>query len=500
LRQLLIERLMNGYGRPPEVAANLVDHHLVLPVLDGLDEMDPLQYGGVPDPQAPRARAALARLSTYQDAAAPAQLILTCRASHYNALADADTLVDAAHVTITPVDAPDAVAYLASRTRTPARWRPLLDHLAANPTSPQATLLSTPWRLRLVATVYARTGDPTELLAHTTAHSLDQHLLAQYIPAVAAIANAAGTNARQYTPGQIHQWLHNLAAQLAVDTTASARSDIVLHRLWPMAGRTRVRITDVFLTVIACCTPILLAMFWATTSRASPALVAAGLILSVGLRAATTPPEPMRVDLRRLSSALRLTDFLLSMAAYVAIGSMVGVFAKVMKETPTSPLIGWALCGGVLGLLLTIPSGLVSAPSSAAMPRAVIRQDAQFSLFSGAMACIVCGLTLSVILGPAYAITGGLTAGLIAGLVAYQGGGGRRRRGGTPLRGAGAARRYTVFLLCARGSVPFRLANFLDWGCEAGLMRYSGTAYQFRHRELQLWLSDHPEPTPSPIP
>lgn len=41
---------------------------------------------------------------------------------------------------------------------------------------------------------------------------------------------------------------------------------------------------------------------------------------------------------------------------------------------------------------------------------------------------------------------------------------------------------------------PFRLARFLDWSCDAGLMRFSGPAYQFRHRELQLWLAAHPYP------
>jgi hypothetical protein len=59
-----------------------------------------------------------------------------------------------------------------------------------------------------------------------------------------------------------------------------------------------------------------------------------------------------------------------------------------------------------------------------------------------------------------------------------------------------AARRHTMFLICARGKIPLRLACFLNWACAVGLMRYSGPAYQFRHRELQLWLAAHPDPIP----
>ncbi len=58
----------------------------------------------------------------------------------------------------------------------------------------------------------------------------------------------------------------------------------------------------------------------------------------------------------------------------------------------------------------------------------------------------------------------------------------------------GAGRRYLVFLLCTRGRLPWRLGAFLNWGYDAGLLRVSGVAYQFRHRELQDWLTTHPTP------
>ncbi|MCN9244549.1 hypothetical protein NGF19_27850 [Streptomyces sp. RY43-2] len=59
----------------------------------------------------------------------------------------------------------------------------------------------------------------------------------------------------------------------------------------------------------------------------------------------------------------------------------------------------------------------------------------------------------------------------------------------------GIPRRYLVFVLCSYGKLPWRLRAFLDWACTAGVLRLSGNAYQFRHREIQRWLVSHHSPT-----
>jgi hypothetical protein len=86
----------------------------------------------------------------------------------------------------------------------------------------------------------------------------------------------------------------------------------------------------------------------------------------------------------------------------------------------------------------------------------------------------------------------GLVLGLMAGPVAGLGFG----LGVGVGFGAPSGRRYLVFVLCSWGKLPWRPAVFLDWACAAGLMRSSGSAYQFRHRELQQWLARHPCPPP----
>jgi membrane protein YdbS with pleckstrin-like domain len=56
---------------------------------------------------------------------------------------------------------------------------------------------------------------------------------------------------------------------------------------------------------------------------------------------------------------------------------------------------------------------------------------------------------------------------------------------------------YGTFRLWARDRLPLRTGVFCNWACEAGLLRVSGHAYEFRHRELQDWLMTSPERPPS---
>jgi hypothetical protein len=57
--------------------------------------------------------------------------------------------------------------------------------------------------------------------------------------------------------------------------------------------------------------------------------------------------------------------------------------------------------------------------------------------------------------------------------------------------------RYHLGLLIAtvRRLLPLRVGRFLDWATAIGLLRTSGAAYQFRHRELFEWLTDEPRST-----
>ncbi|MCQ8195345.1 transposase [Streptomyces rugosispiralis] len=65
--------------------------------------------------------------------------------------------------------------------------------------------------------------------------------------------------------------------------------------------------------------------------------------------------------------------------------------------------------------------------------------------------------------------------------------------GAGPALGA-AGVRYIAFPLRTRRwwssqPLPWRLGRFLGWCCDTGLTRTAGIAYQFRHRELQDFLT-----------
>jgi hypothetical protein len=59
---------------------------------------------------------------------------------------------------------------------------------------------------------------------------------------------------------------------------------------------------------------------------------------------------------------------------------------------------------------------------------------------------------------------------------------------------------FAAMLLARRGDLPRRPAVFMDWAYQVGLMRISGIAVQFRHREFQTWLATRDQPGDNPRP
>ncbi|MEU9609731.1 NACHT domain-containing protein [Streptomyces sp. NPDC048057] len=541
LPQLLQTWLMEAHGKPKYMAEGLVRHGLVLPVLDGLDEMDTTGPRGRPDPRAPRATAVVRALNAYQRGREAGPLVLTCRTGHYDALTSHTAVVDAARISIDPVDSADAHAYLTGRALDPARWRPLTEHLAAEPGGMLAGVLSTPWRLGLTATVYHHDGDPGELLALPDAGAVDAHLLARYVPAATRTAVAS----HGYEADQVHRWLHHLTRHLAPTTAGRAQTrtatrgpeatDLLLHELWPLAGRKRVQagvaLLGAFITL-----PL------AFTS--GPALWLFGVLVAA---AAGYLPH-------RMEAPQRWTFPFRSLRTAVLTPGFAGWLAGVILATLGGNAIGGRDLGttiamaGVIGVV-TI-SGFRTEPGASRGGRAAIRNDALLGTALGIPSAIALGtagagagkvtdgytvmhsgilvvgssvLALFAIGALVVAINWTRTAVLwgILMLAAATYHLPERLRKVADLStqvsipdlsmfgillifvfmtalGGVASRRYLVFLLWSRGRLPFRLGRFLDWAVEAGLLRYSGAAYQYRHRELQHWLRDHPNPPQVP--
>jgi hypothetical protein len=283
IRDWLRTHLTDVYRLPRREAARLVDANLVLPVIDGLDEMDP----GTAPGYTSRAADLLRCMERFEHGGTHCPVVVTCRHAHYQALVEAGTEPRiVARIAVARVDASRAHRYLSQRVasteRGRARWQPVLSALdtvaadPAGPVAPEHTLLAqtldTPWRLTLAATVFEErttdgryVRDPADLLALATGGHLYEYLLNQYIGAAVAaphrgaddISRPPGTDIRPRLDADA-TWrrLAFLARYLndnsnpadgsprRVARRALSSTDLVLHELWPLAGKYRPRFTE----------------------------------------------------------------------------------------------------------------------------------------------------------------------------------------------------------------------------------------------------------------
>ncbi|MFD0344298.1 helix-turn-helix domain-containing protein [Streptomyces sp. NPDC127117] len=228
LRDWLIDLLVRDHPhltrRAPDgstLAAALVDADLVLPVLDGFDEIA----------EGLRSTA----LETLNATSLP--LVLTSRRGEFaEAVEETGTpLVWAAGLELTDLTLDDLAAYLPRTARPVPRgdggsgavWNPVLARLRAGESgadTPLARVLSTPLMIILARTMYSGTPgrDPAELLdteRFPDENSLEEHLLAGFVPTVyrhrVAERSAVGRPERHRDPERAEHWLGYLAHHLA---------------------------------------------------------------------------------------------------------------------------------------------------------------------------------------------------------------------------------------------------------------------------------------------
>ncbi|MFI6421328.1 NACHT domain-containing protein [Streptomyces sp. NPDC050842] len=481
-RDWLIRHLQRDYGLPPASARRVVAARMVLPVLDGLDEMDATGA----DPEDSRAARALDALGGYQDGTDPAPLVLTCRSREYDALEAAGShILDAARLELAPVTPEQARDFLALRgARRPARWQPLLDDLRDHPSGTLARSLATPWRLTLAAVAFDRDGDPAELLTATSEGEVADRLLARFIGA-STVNTAVGSG--RYAPEQIHRRLAALARGMV--TSHGTETDLVLEQL---AGRLNPR--RVKALYLAFC------LWWAAVAGASlvPGWSVFGgdltlslmVVVLLGLAGAHVVGRASRVlGLKRFSvpplgSPMWRVGLSVSLRADRRPFLVVGLIFLAILWVLVAPR-GWGGLGlphlalaaagflGTLGCMIALHDSDLTAFGPSGWTRMGV---------ATALAVVSTGLILpgSAWLEPELRVSVLLLVPATFWLM--------------HMVIAGPWHLYYCALLVHRPRLPLRLARFLDWSVSAGLMRTSGVAYQFRHREFQEWLVRHPEP------
>lgn len=482
------------------LAAELVESDLVLPVLDGFDELPAGLH-----------RAALRALN-----ATTLPLVLTSRVAEYaEAVAGTDVLTAAAGVELCDLTVDDLAAYLPRTTRKTEAWQPVL---AALPSSPLASVLTTPLMVVLARTIYSDTPDhdPAELLGFPTPEAIEDHLLGTYVPTVYRHDEDAD---------RAERWLGFLARGL----TGLGTHDLAW---WQVAATVpmwcRMLVTGLLVGLVMGGTDLVVEglLLWQVSGYALAFAtvlgVIAGLAFAVVLsRVAALEPSRVRVRLR--GRVRRRRRFGAGFAGGFLLGVGYGVVLEVLRwlilDAGRGPLVGAVnavFFGVVFGLGAGFMFWLVSAfeapldVTSVESPAGLLRANrttvlTQLSLFGPPLA-VVMPLTGWLVTQGLQALPPSLRLGmtfswspLFALVIAL-------------LSGIGGAAAYILTLtawgqwfvfarlwLPLTGRLPWRLPAFLEDAYRRGVLRRAGAVYQFRHARLEAQLG-RPQPRHAPRP
>jgi hypothetical protein len=483
--------LITGYPdlaapAPPGAAGGnafeaLVDAGLILPVLDGLDE--------IPESARP---VAIARIN--KELKPGEQLVITCRTEQYQAAVSPQdgqgAVLRAAAVQLSTLKFDEVARYLCNDAGPTAagRWD-FLDSLSTE--SPVRQALATPLMAGLARAIYnprpderARDlRDPAELCGFADPAAVEAQLLDAFVPA--AYQPTAGS---RWTK-DAETWLVFLARHLeytigspdfawwqlryALPRTASGLGRGLAFMLGGLVGGLVAGLTaglaggllaGLLSGLTAGLQTVLVAGLWAGFTAGPVIGLAAGLTVGPVDGGAKTPARDMRIRVRVSSLVAGLTA---GLAFGLAFGLAVGLAA---------------------GLAFGLVAGLGGAPDNlarATSPRAVFARDRRSTLLLMLVVGLAFGLAYAIVFG----ITGKLVVPLGLGLVTGLGAG----IGAGLVVGFTASWAQTAWpsYMITRGWLAFHhhlprpLMSFLADAHQRGVLRQVGAVYQFRHIELQ---------------
>lgn len=525
----IVDEITAAHPLSRRKARDLVCEKWILPILDGLDEMDP--EGTLP-------RRALAVIRALNDSAhvGRATVVVTCRASLYERLAavtpsdvpdlrpgELPILQNATVVRLEPLavervqrhlihrfgrarmpppasppademDCEPAPADPARRLVVAPRWQPVLSHLGEHPDSPFSTLLRSPLWLFVTIAAHLNQGSPAELIGLESA-VIRERMLARLVPETVAQHRPPRGG---WSASEVHQYLAVFAGHLAYRRAEGngLSTGFRPHELWQLAG---VRL-PLLLTALVNGTLTVLLLFaalvgyhdatsyWIPPFAAGKALLVGGMlfVMWVYVYSYRSPGQLRSLDttmLRTPSGKRRLLVSCVWPLAGLGLGYLFGLWFSQGYGDRVGQAYGisWV----AIGFILAVETVLAHRPAAVRRPSLVMSQALLFQytvLFSY-------GLFFALAFGGANwaaypwhptSFVDGAFLGSCIGLAIGVG-----RTCGAP------GTRYAIAwaLLTARNVLPRRrLGPFLDWAYHAGLLRLTGIAVQFRHHALQEWL------------
>lgn len=535
LRDWLIDRLLRDFPhlarRVPSgksLAADLLDDDLILPVLDGFDEV----AKGL-------RREALEALNR---TALP--LVLTSRQYEFAEAVRAAHAPLASAVVVELCDlALDDLQHYLPRTApalpgTPgpdepgATWDTVLDEARTTGSAAGAHLaaaLSTPLMIALARTMYSDTPDrnPGELLDTTRfpdAHAIEEHLLAGFVPTVyQRRALERPDNGRphraRWDPEQAQRWLGYLAHHLV--RLDRERQDLAWWELGTSMRRSSRTLIIGFLGGLAFGVTTAIGNIpvdLVATSHGLGFAIVRGLVVGLlhGLAAGLLfglvywyasereafKPSPVRI---KLSAGTRQTRGNVGARFVVGLGCGLAVaFMLVLIDRGVVGPLGLGdgqSSGGLTAELLFISglalgagavfglTALFEAPvrtESVVNPADLLGIDRQNVVFHLLAWALVIGLGAGLLNGIVYGPLRGLEVGTVFGLESAFGAG---LGYGLSLTAWGQWVALSRIWLPLTGRLPWALIAFLDDAHQRGVLRQSGAVYQFRHARIQSHLS-----------
>ena len=520
----LASRLAIDYPLNPKVARALTDEGLILPILDGLDEMDP------PDAEPNRARAALDRLNEPPWRNQP--VVVMCRARVYERIREmrGDAGLHGATTIIlqplSPIKIHEHLDHYRDQLGIPEdAWITVTDQISHDPDGPLTTALRTPWLLGLTTTALRGDRRTATSLAACRDTSEIRHLLFTALITAAIHGTPRTGPTRDYTERKVQTWMYTLAQHLEHRRTEGVGgTEITLGEVWALSGTRRCPALHALGVGVAVALAVGLVVGLAK-GRAEGG--AGGLVFGVafGLLAGLMPGLPVRLtaNITFPTFAERVAGRFRGFAGWCGLmaGLMYGVpfgllagLAVVLTANVTAPkrfawrvprrsrwrsglavgtavglvagLTVWHFSGrtdGLLnGLAFGLLIGLMTGLRTTAEDRLALGQDAGQVIHDDLVAALTVGLMSALLFGlvqmhtdrPTVSLATGLATGLVFGL----------------LGGLMAGRYATASLLFTfNESFPARPVQFLEWARSAGLLRVTGIAYQFRHDTYQQWLA-----------
>lgn len=486
----LVTRLGYDHLLRPNVAQEMIDRGLILPVIDGLDEMD------THDGEESRARALLDRLNRPPWRDRPVAVL--CRTTEFEQLTELgedNGLHGAITVTLRPLLTDQVVDYLTTCQHdigTPGTaWDEITSHLRGHPSGPLAIALQTPWLLGLtVSTLLTAPVTAGRLVTTVGPDAIREQLFAAQIPA--AVATTGGhAKYRDHTSENVEKWLCTLARclQQRRDTGRDGTS-IRLDEIWELAGITRIRIVHTIVAGVAAGGLMTALAFW-LISGTGLGLVFGPLITCTVSYAVWSDvfPKAARVSWNVPVGSRWWKGFvgglMAGLAAGLAAGLVAGLTAGIIEGLTSGLTIGPTV-GTAFGLIAGLRTSATDQLALVVDERRLIRNDIRAAALGVVFFALMGmgGLTLAMNGEITFGLTAGLVFGSTAGLVATQSGG---------LMGGLAASRYflAVMNFCCTKEFSGKPVLFLDWARRSGLLRVSGTAYQFRHETYRQWIHDH---------